>query len=180
MGSKYLLLVFLVGGSRVCEASKIFKTTAERRGVNSSHKNNTAFYNQTLDHFTFTTDEKFPQKYLMNDTWWVPGGPIFFYTGNEGVIEAFAENSGFMWDIAPEFNALLIFAEHRYYGESLPFNGNFSKDPHKLGYLSSEEALADFAELISFIKATLPNAYKSPVIAFGGSYGGIVQLIRHF
>ncbi|XP_023323387.1 lysosomal Pro-X carboxypeptidase [Eurytemora carolleeae] len=110
----------------------------------------------------------------MNNTWWVPGGPIFFYTGNEGVIEAFAENSGFMWDIAPEFNALLIFAEHRYYGESLPFNGNYSKDPHKLGYLSSEEALADFAELISFLKATIPGADKSPVIAFGGSYGGML------
>ena len=22
------------------------------------------------DHFTFTTDAKFPQKYLYNDTWW--------------------------------------------------------------------------------------------------------------
>ena len=32
---------------------------------------------------------------------------------------------GFMWDIAEEFNAMLVFGEHRFYGESLPF-GNTS------------------------------------------------------
>lgn len=26
-----------------------------------------------------------------------------------------------MWDIAPEFKAMLIFAEHRYYGTSVPY-----------------------------------------------------------
>ena len=26
-----------------------------------------------------------------------------------------------MWDIAPEFSAMLVFAEHRFYGESIPY-----------------------------------------------------------
>eukprot|EP00088_Acartia_fossae_P010430 TRINITY_DN1519_c1_g1_i1.p1 TRINITY_DN1519_c1_g1~~TRINITY_DN1519_c1_g1_i1.p1 ORF type:complete len:492 (-),score=107.05 TRINITY_DN1519_c1_g1_i1:823-2298(-) len=155
---------------------RIFKTHTEQRVKDSKYRYETAWYNQTLDHFAFTTNATFPHKYLYNDTWWDKDkpGPIFFYTGNEGIIEAFAENSGFMWDIAPEFNALLIFAEHRYYGESLPFDGKIGKDPAKLGYLTSEQALADYAELIDYIKNKNPNAAKSPVIAFGGSYGGML------
>ena len=30
-----------------------------------------------------------------------------------------------VWDIAPTFKAMVIFAEHRYYGQSLPY-GNVS------------------------------------------------------
>ena len=74
-----------------------------------------------------------------------------------------------MWDIAPEYNAMLVFAEHRYYGNSLPFGEDSYKDLEHLGYLSSEQALADFDVLIKALKIKYGNV---PVVAFGGSYGG--------
>lgn len=47
-----------------------------------------------VDHYNFANDTTFKQKYLVNDDHWdKDNGPIFFYTGNEGRIEAFAENT---------------------------------------------------------------------------------------
>jgi surfactin synthase thioesterase subunit len=42
-----------------------------------------------------------------------------------------------------------------------------------LGFLTTEQALADYAQFIDYIKESIPNAKKSPVIVFGGSYGGL-------
>jgi len=125
-----------------------------------------------LDHFSYVNDVKFNIRYLINDTYSKDGdSPIFFYTGNEGSIETFADNTGLIWELAPKFHALIIFAEHRYYGKSLPFGNQSYSGPDKLGYLTSEQALADFAALIKFLN---PNNFK-PVITFGGSYGGMLS-----
>ncbi|KAG4913560.1 hypothetical protein JHK82_054147 [Glycine max] len=74
------------------------------------------FFTQILDHFNYNPQsyQTFQQRYLINDTYW--GGdksnaPIFFYTGNEGDIEWFAQNPGFMFETAPYFKALLVFIE---------------------------------------------------------------------
>lgn len=78
-----------------------------------------------VDHFSFSTSTKFKQRIIVSlDHWNEKDGVIFFYTGNEGDILMFANNTGLMWDLAPEFHAMLVFAEHRYYGESLPFGND--------------------------------------------------------
>ena len=74
----------------------------------------TRFFTQILDHFDYTprSYETFQQRYLVNSTHWGgKGAPIFVYTGNEGEIGWFARNTGFMYEIAPHFKALLVFIE---------------------------------------------------------------------
>lgn len=47
-----------------------------------------------VDHFSFAVQDTFKLRYLVNDTWQkTENAPIFFYTGNEGNIEVFAENT---------------------------------------------------------------------------------------
>jgi len=47
-----------------------------------------------VDHFSFTIQDTFKLRYLINDTWRKQqNAPIFFYTGNEGNIEVFAQNT---------------------------------------------------------------------------------------
>ncbi|XP_013868231.1 lysosomal Pro-X carboxypeptidase [Austrofundulus limnaeus] len=136
----------------------------------------TLFFDQKIDHFGFLEDATFKQRYLVADQHWhQPDGPILFYTGNEGDITWFCNNTGFMWEVAEQLGALLVFAEHRYYGESLPFGKDSYSDGKRLNYLTSEQALADFAVLIQNLKSTLPKAQNSPVISIGGSYGGMLS-----
>lgn len=74
----------------------------------------TRYLRQRLDHFSFADLPSFQQKYLINTHHWLgpsKKAPIFFYCGNEGNIEWFAENTGFVWEIAPRFGAMVIFPE---------------------------------------------------------------------
>lgn len=56
----------------------------------------------------------------------------------------------------------------------MPYGGNKEiayKNASTTGYLSSTQALADYASLIIDLKKNL-TATDSPVVVFGGSYGG--------
>jgi lysosomal Pro-X carboxypeptidase len=140
------------------------------------------WFTQFVDHFEYDlSTSTFQQRYLVSDKYWKKpkadgsgAGPIFFYTGNEADITLFANNTGFMWELAPEYDALVVFMEHRYYGESLPFGVDTFNVTSNLRFLSSEQALADYAWFLTTYKAEL-GALSAPVISFGGSYGGMLS-----
>lgn len=64
----------------------------------------------------------------------------------------------------------------RFYGKSLPFGNQSFSHPY-IGLLSIEQALGDYAVLLTTLRQEL-NATSCPVIAFGGRFGNIfTQLI---
>ena len=114
----------------------------------------------------------YPQRYFVCGEHWKrtengATAPIFLYIGNEADVTLYLNHTGLMWEAAPDFGALLVFAEHRYYGESKPFKENLREH---MEYLTADQAMADYAELMTDLKAEL-HAEDSAVIGFGGSYG---------
>ena len=135
-----------------------------------------AWFEQVLDHFSWRNDSRWQQRYYVcQETEQQPANPaatIFFYCGNEGNVEMYIRNTGLMFENAKSFSAMLIFAEHRYYGKSLPFGNDFSAA--SLRYLSHEQALADYAVLLDDFKRKY-KMVRAKVITFGGSYGGMLS-----
>jgi len=123
---------------------------------------NFSTFTTDLDHFSFD-DRKIDIRVITDDRFYESGGPFLFYTGNEGAIELFCENTGFQREAGEELKAKIIFMEHRYYGKSIPDQNNT--------FLTAEQALADYADYLDQLKR---NTDVGPVIALGGSYGGML------
>jgi hypothetical protein len=148
-------------------------------------------FNATIDHFRYTRPSaKFSLRVFVYDQFTYSAAithPVFFYCGNEGAVEDFYNNSGAIFEMGQHFDAFIVFAEHRFYGRSLPF-GNASFTQEALQLLNVEQALADYSELIyslpSFIgcQGTGRNAAagRCDVVLWGGSYGGMLAAWHRF
>lgn len=86
----------------------------------------TFYYTQTLDHFNYAPQSyaTFQQRYIVNfkySSGAQSNSPIFAWLDAEAPIDSNPRAIGFLTDNAPGFKALLVYIEHRYYGELIPF-----------------------------------------------------------
>eukprot|EP01084_Bolivina_argentea_P302249 521689_1 len=138
------------------------------------------FYGQYIDHFNYQTGPTpgnittyMQRYYICGGSNWKQNDPIFFYTGNEGNVELYINYTGLMWENQDRFNAIMIFAERRYFGKSLIFTEQQLKDdPELYRFVVFDQVLADYARLIYYLKTEQLNSWNSKVIGFGGSLGG--------
>ncbi|CEM14792.1 unnamed protein product [Vitrella brassicaformis CCMP3155] len=134
----------------------------------------TKYFSSDVDHFNYEDNRTFAMRVLVNEERWdgQKGRPIIFYTGNEGPIDLFWNNSRFWTEtVRDHFGGVVVFAEHRYFGETMPF-GNKSFERQNIGYCTIEQVLEDYAVLLMRLQSTKYG--RGPILAGGGSYGGML------
>lgn len=124
------------------------------------------YFQQNIDHQnpalgTFLQRYYIDERYSTQDT-----DPVFFYICGESACTQRALD-GAIRDYAKKFHAKLVALEHRFYGESLPFN---SFATTQLQYLNTELALQDLAQFQQEI--SIAHHWHGQWVAFGGSYPG--------
>ncbi|CAG8594401.1 10447_t:CDS:2, partial [Dentiscutata heterogama] len=128
------------------------------------------YYKQFIDHNDKSCGT-FSQRFLINSTYYKPGGPIFLHTPGEGAINPIIVEASGISETVASFNGLLITIEHRYYGESYPPIKNLNTPNMK--FLTVNQVLADFAEFIKNPPTDIIECPKDAKWIFvGGSYSG--------
>uniref|UniRef100_A0A6Q2XJY7 Serine protease 16 n=1 Tax=Esox lucius TaxID=8010 RepID=A0A6Q2XJY7_ESOLU len=126
---------------------------------------------QKLDHFNGADSRAWKQKFLVTETYYRTGGPVFLMIGGEGPInnQWMSTDSGSTWlTYAKKLGALCFLLEHRFYGDSHP---TVDLRTENLQFLSSQQALADLAHFRTVMAKQL-GLTNSKWVAFGGSYPG--------
>lgn len=139
------------------------------------------WHTQPIDHFQKDAapppvgcEPTFEQRLFVSEEHFRPrdGGVILFYTGNEGDVTLYVNHTGLIWENAESLGALVVFAEHRYYGETKPSCvGDGGSD---LRYLRHEQALADYKRNVETLRDRY-DAHGVATVVLGGSYGGMLS-----
>lgn len=141
-----------------------------------------------VDHFNAEDNRTYLNRFWTNDTFYRPGGPVFFYDAGErgvsdGNLISVSQPSHPLMSLARVFHGLAIVWEHRFYGQSSPFHlRTDSSDAEKEAayhFLNTEQALEDAVFFASHYEytglegiGTNLRPQHTPWIWIGGSYPG--------
>ncbi|KAJ6649828.1 Thymus-specific serine protease [Pseudolycoriella hygida] len=170
-------LVLMTEGFRIGSKKLDFHKLINRRDPFPEPKNPpprtsnvvTEWVTQRLDNFDPTNEVTWQQRYMMNGEHFLPDGCIFLFLGGEWNITEYRLENSFMEEMSQEFSCYMFYLEHRFFGLSRPTE---DVSDESLRFLTIDQALADTAHFIEFIKSSsvTPGAQNSPVIVIGGQY----------
>ena len=116
---------------------------------------------------------------MVRETYFKPdeNSPVFLFIGGEGgalgpELLVNSTHASVMVDTAKEQNALLLFLEHRYYGDSYPTEDLSNEN---LRYLSANQALSDLAEFHLFVSEKYNLTKQNKWITWSSSYPGMLS-----
>uniref|UniRef100_A0A7I4CCV6 Serine carboxypeptidase S28 family protein n=1 Tax=Physcomitrium patens TaxID=3218 RepID=A0A7I4CCV6_PHYPA len=172
-----LLLLFLLLPSLCSSAPAFLRSPPSRLAHPSSFvAQQPVWFRQRLDHFSSQDRREFQQRYYeFLDYFKDPNAPIFLRICGESTCSGIPND--YLLVLAKKFGAAVVSLEHRYYGESSPFE-ELTTD--NLKYLSSKQALFDLASYRNFYQESINKKFnttekENPWIVFGVSYPGALS-----
>lgn len=134
------------------------------------------WFDQILDHYDYSKSRTFRQRYFVIEDYFNPKvGPVFLFICGEYTCSGVPEARQWVVTMAQRLQGLILVLEHRFYGQSLPFNHE-SYTVENMRLLNSEQALKDLAYFTEqVVSQKLHKVDKNPWIAIGGSYPGALS-----
>ncbi|RPD60565.1 peptidase S28 [Lentinus tigrinus ALCF2SS1-7] len=147
-----------------------------KNGTHLPPYNTTYYFDQLIDHNTPSLGT-FKQRYWHTYQFYEPGGPILLTTPGEtnaAPYTAYLTNLTILGQVAQAQNGSAIVLEHRYYGESSPFD---DLSDASLKYHTIQQAIDDLEYFAKNVKLPQPDGDavapgQAPWVLFGGSYAG--------
>lgn len=134
----------------------------------------TGTFQQAIDHFAQATKKTFAQRYWVESAYATSGNnaPVIYHICGEGDVDQsyFLSDNAIAW--AQTLGAHIVYLEHRYYGQSLPFP-DLSTD--HLQFLTLNNVLEDLGDFQKWL--TTKMGWTGKWISIGGSYSGTLSAL---
>ncbi len=130
-------------------------------------------FQQAIDHSGQLPGQTFTQRYWVDSEYATSdAAPVIYHICGEGDVDQsyFLTDAALQW--AQELGARVVWLEHRYYGQSLPFT---DLSTAHLAYLTLVNVLEDLATFQKWLSAS--QGWTGPWISVGGSYSGTLSAL---